>query len=147
MRRETAPGEKAFTLIELLVVVAIIAILASLILPSLSKAKDKAHSIKCKNNLRQHTVGFVASIDDDQGRIIQDDYWIGSPPAPLEVNATVQTLWWRRSWGITNLGSICPSAPERLPKDRPSLTFQAPGPFYPGACNTAWGLDYPISGD
>ena len=58
-----------FTLVELLVVIALIAILAALLLPVLSKARSRSQGIVCLNNTRQLTVAWTLYSDDHNGRL------------------------------------------------------------------------------
>ena len=83
------PGKKAFTLIELLVVIAIIALLVSILMPSLQKAKEMARDVQCLSNLHHITTAIHMYLSDHDG-VFPYNAWGG--------NGTPEgwTGWWTR---------------------------------------------------
>ena len=85
MTNSSTRSFKGFTLIELLVVIAIIAILAAMLLPALSKAKEKAQTIRCVNNNKQIALSLMMYAGDNNDSL---------PPLNTGTWPGVTTNWW-----------------------------------------------------
>jgi prepilin-type N-terminal cleavage/methylation domain-containing protein/prepilin-type processing-associated H-X9-DG protein len=94
-----------FTLIELLVVIAIIAILAAILLPALSSARERAQSLNCLSNTHQLTIAWELYTDDNNGRL---PYNLGMTEggARTNINWVDNVMTWDTSPDNTNPATI-----------------------------------------
>ncbi len=133
---------RAFTLIELLIVIAIIAILAGLLLPTLAKAKAKTLQLRCLHNERQITLAYkIVVANEPEGRFgdtgitqwfrdtvgVEAHGWI----CPLTKRPQVSTNDWllrgktRQTWFVGWWGWMIADTLRFLPKNDPKIPFPA----------------------
>ena len=124
---ETSRSRKvAFTLIELLVVIGIIAALAALLLPAISRAKHKSYQSTCVNNLRQIGLAFQLYWGDSNDQFPAPGSKDVYGPQPED------WIWWQYGRGISNstigryVGKFNPVL-FTCPLDRRALGLQAQG--------------------
>lgn len=107
--RSHRPRQGGFTLIELLVVIAIISILASILMPTFSRARESARKVVCVSNLHQLTSAISMYVqDNDSYYPVAWAFWAPAmtPPQPMYPNLKTciqpyvkdDGVWWCKSW-------------------------------------------------
>ena len=137
-----------FTLIELLVVISIIALLVSVLMPALNKAKQSAYAAMCKSNLHQWALIWKAFVDE-----CENEDWAkkkGFFPDRDHVNAWPMLMWkyyWKGEDAKTLRGMLlCPAA-KKTPDEggrNPHHAWSADWLGYQQEWENDYGLDWPL---
>jgi len=107
---------RGFTLIELLVIIAIIAVLASMLLPALNKAKQQAYMVKCISNLRQVGIGLKLYVDASADTFPPANSWQSAIQSGQRVSDTLaRSTNYYHAWALGGIDGTNSSMGPRPP--------------------------------
>ncbi len=145
MLRQSKGKVTGFTLVELLVVISIIALLVSILMPALGKARDQAKAVKCLSHLRGLGSGFAVYASENDGRVVT-----GLVLSTLLNQKTNTEVTWLdimvRYQGDPKV-RICPSGSAKNKCGFDNITGNQPTKFCFGAKENQWYIDFGLQSD